>query len=187
MLGFALTPAFVARQPREGGGGGAVNLVAHPTDASQWSYLVATYSGPLGLNAVNGYPGYALRSGGAYFHRAIFHEQAGQSGDEYAITYLVRPGSSGKMRIWAWMPDVGSENNRQRPVASLSGTSGPLSVIENSLMADGVTRKIVATYAQPADGAVKFAIGPASNVVGDDLVVIGVQVESGLVANEFTA
>lgn len=187
MLSIGLTPFFAARQTRQLSVPTVTNLVPSPVDASQWSYLVATYRGPLGLDAVNGYPGHAIESAGAYFHRASYLQTDALLGDAFALTLLVRAGSSGRVRLWVRNLTSGVDRNISGSVDTFAGISGALEVQSNTLLADGLTRAVVATYTAESDGTLDFAIGPHSNVLGEDVVVIGAQVENGLVAHEFTA
>ncbi len=185
MLNFALDFSATSRLSSAAGLPLAVNLVPHPWDVSQWSKLFAVVSGPLGLNAVQGYPGYAIASDGAYFHRAIYLQHSGTTGNTYTVTLLVRAGTSGNMRMWVRNLDTNSESNFSGPLASLSGTDGGLTIVENTVLADGLTHRILANYTQTADGTLEFAIGPFSSTVGEDVIIVGAQVEEGLVAHPF--
>lgn len=184
MLGIGLRPAFAAMD-RRATVPTIVNLVPSPVDASTWSYLVASYTGPLGLSAVNGYPGYAIASGGAYWHRASYLTLSAEAGDSYAITLLLRAGTSGAVRLWVRDLTANVDHDLSGVLETLSGTSGGLSITSNTLMGDGLTRRIVARHDAIAAGTLEFAVGPFSNVVGADVIVIGAQVEEGTEAHPF--
>lgn len=166
----------------------ASNLVpyAQPT-AATWSALSSTGVTDRGALALSYFSGITVASGGADWHRALQLFSI-TSGVSYRISVFVQGGSSERIRIVLRDASGGTETRILGAFGSLNATTtaaGPVSDISETILADGQTKLIEATFAPNFSGTLQFGLGPDSAVSGETVEFLGVQIESGSVATSF--
>jgi hypothetical protein len=163
----------------------ATNLVHEAVaDTPGWSVLNATLT-TLSLGAMGLFPGLAVAGGGEKWHRAQVVTGGWSAGTPLQLSVWYLPGSSGEIMVNIRNVTAGVESVATGPagaVAALSGGAGAISDVRNLVLAGGV-RKVEMTFTPDAaadEG--RLGVGPNSAVAGEDVIVLGAQIEAGDVA-----
>ncbi|WP_417242612.1 phage head spike fiber domain-containing protein [Celeribacter sp.] len=166
----------------------AVNLVpyARPT-AATWSALSPTVVTNRSAPALGYFSGITVASGGADWHRAL-QLLSITSGVSYRVSVFAQSGSSGRMRLVFRDTMSGAETRiigAFGALATSTSAAGSVANISETVLADGQTRLIEATFVPNFSGSVQLGVGPDSAVSGRNVHVLGVQIEAGSTATSF--
>ncbi|RMD92872.1 MAG: hypothetical protein D6811_06090, partial [Alphaproteobacteria bacterium] len=149
-----------------------------------WSALNATLT-DLALGAMGLFPGLQVASGGANWHRAQVVTGAWNAGAPLRLSVWYVAGSSGEIMVNIRNVTAGVESvatGAAGAVAPLSAGAGPITDVANLTLAGGV-QKVEMTFTPDAAAAEgRLGVGPNSTVVGEDVVVLGAQIEEGSAA-----
>jgi hypothetical protein len=167
---------------------GATNLLSRAITSITTGWTLNGASGsPLALNALALFPGVTVTSNGALWHRmAHSDEPAVTNGASYHLRVFLKFGTSGKLMV-TLRNNAASIENR-----FLIDSNGVLSLVSGAFSnialtpvgVDGVYR-LDANFVPSFTGALSFGLGPGSAVVGDSVVVLGAQFETGTVGTSF--
>ncbi|WP_417268641.1 phage head spike fiber domain-containing protein [Celeribacter baekdonensis] len=162
------------------------NLVPYSEDASQWAVVGTTVSGPLGLNALGQFSGYAIASSGSQWHRSTIVELPVLAGEIYSVRLFVRTGTSGSMRIMArYIDTTTTSDNLVGAPGSLPASSGSIALVSDTLREDGLTYEIVFRVTAPRATNFQLGLGPNSNAAGENIIALAAQVELGATATAY--
>ncbi|GEM_PF-307693 len=136
-----------------------------------------------------------VSSGGANWHRRQAPMRAptiAQAGDQRVATVYFRFGTSNSARLVFGTAVSGTAREsvvRIRPSTGpslVNVSAGPVEVLEYKEVGSGV-RKLVAriTYSEAGSGSIQFAFGPDADPSGQNVVILGMQVENGSVPSRF--
>lgn len=161
----------------------ATNLVDHAVaDTTDWSNLLCTVS-TLSLNEMGLFPGLQVASGGATWHRVNVTTGAWTSGTSYRVKAWFKAGSSGRMLLNLRNVDEGNESTVSGNIGAFTvanSSAGTVSSIDEVVLANGV-RVVELTFVPAADTAIgQLGIGPGSNTAGEDVILLGAQIEAGI-------
>lgn len=154
------------------------NLVAYSEDVSTWTGSAGT-SPPLGLNALGRFSGYALISNGESWHRKEFHEFAVVQAEPVCTTIWLRQGSSQSILFRVRDLDAQRSYTYSAALDALPDTMGGHTLFSDTLLADGISRKLTFTTLMDFSGLARMEIGPFSDVAQDDIIILAAQVERG--------
>lgn len=163
------------------------NLALHATDATQYPTLLAQVSPALGINALGRFPGHAIVSDGARFHRVSCALINADQGERLCVTLFARSGTSGQLRLFMRDMATGAIQSLSGPIDALPANVQGIECLSNDVQGDGVTRRIVFRLTSPDTTEIDIALGPFSNVAGEDVTFLGVQVERGDAPTSFQA
>lgn len=167
----------------------ATNLLAQSAIAAPgWTLSGATMTA-LSLAALGVFAGASVVSAGASWHRAM-QNFAVTAGVAYAVTLFYRPGSSGKMTVILKHNASSLSSNIEGAIGGLAVTAtaaGALAGLEERVLADGVTRRLRVVFASGVSGTLSLGAGPFSAVAGQDVILLGAQVEAGTSASAYIA
>lgn len=182
-------PRF-ADDPVSGAGRGlwieaeATNLVSHSI-ASTGTWLNDNCSSvDAGLTTHGPFQGVVVQSSGATWGR-LKQDFTLTTGD-FAVTCYYVPGTSPRVRATISGQGVativgGAHGN----VVTFRSDIGPCSNIEDVVLSDGVTRRLRYVFHSTAEGTFQIGLGPQSAIVGEDIIVLGIQVEQGTTFSSF--
>lgn len=166
----------------------ATNLVHHAVaGAAQWSALGTTHT-QLTLNAFGFFPGMRVASGGANWHRAQTSGGGWSAGAPLTITAFYQAGTSGSASVVLRNNTEGVDSSLSGPVGALTQnvlSAGVFSNISNVSFGGGL--HMVTANMTPGDDAVdtRIGMGPVSSVSGEDIIILGMQLETGTKATSF--
>ena len=162
----------------------ATRVNARPKAASAPWVIEGATATDLTLGALGQFPGIRAASGGQVWHRVGPPRPTLLGGQSYSVTFLYRPGTSGRVRgaVFSSSPSINCGFFGVPGNLSTFQAGGTLSVQSESLMADAVTRRLVLSVTVAANATVSCAIGPDSVTAGQDIIVLACQVETGAVA-----
>lgn len=160
------------------------NLLAASEDISGWSGS-ATMSGPLGLNALGRFTGHALLSNGQDWHRNEMLALTLAQGDMLCTTLWLRPGSANALLFRIRESATLKSHSYSGALDALPLTAGIHQLIADTVLEDGVSRRITLRSTASFDGAATVEIGPYSRVAQQELIVLAAQVERGTHATAY--
>jgi len=141
----------------------------------------------LALNALALFPGVAVTSNGAIWHRLTHtDEPAVTNGASYHLRVFFKFGTSGKLMV-TLRNNASATENRFLIDANgiLSLVSGAFSNIRlTAVGGDGVYR-LDANFVPSFTGALSFGLGPGSATSGESVIVLGAQFEAGTTGTSF--
>ncbi|WP_460273030.1 phage head spike fiber domain-containing protein [Celeribacter sp. ULVN23_4] len=160
------------------------NLLTHArTDlANGWSEG-GTSSTSLALAALGQFDGVSVATEGAGWARLLHSAQpAVTSGTLYSFTLLYRSGTSGRIR-GIFRSSAGDETRFAGEIGDSIGVSssaaGGMTIDDDTLLFDGVTRKLSLSFTPSFTGTLSIGIGPDSATVGETIILLGAQLEEG--------
>lgn len=162
------------------------NLVSHSV-ASTGTWLNDNCSSvDAGLTTHGPFQGVVVQSSGATWGR-LKQEFSLTTGD-FAVTCYYVPGTSPRVRATISRKGVatvvgGAHGN----VVTLRSDIGPCSNIEDVVLSDGVTRRLRYVFHSTAEGTFQIGLGPQSAIAGEDITLLGIQVEHGSTFTSFVA
>lgn len=164
----------------------ATNLVSHSV-ASEGTWLNDNCSSvDAGLTTHGLFQGVVVQSSGATWGR-LKQDFTLTTGD-FAVTCYYVPGTSPRVRATISGQGVativgGAHGN----IVTVRSDIGPCSNIEDILLSDGVTRRLRYVFHSTADGTFQIGLGPQSAIAGEDITLLGIQVEHGSTFTSFVA
>ncbi len=161
------------------------NLIAQSENLGAWGANGAVITGPLGLNALEQFEGFAIASNGNPWHRARALETTATNGDVFSFRLFVRAGSSGKLRIVLWYPATHRGDTFSGPLADMPAHQNGIDLVSNTLHPDGLTRELVLRATVTETGPVEFGLSASSHVAGEDVIVLAAQIETGATASAY--
>jgi hypothetical protein len=167
---------------------GATNLLSRAITSITTGWTQNGASGSdLALNALALFPGVAVTSNGAIWHRLTHtDEPAVTNGVSYHLRVFFKFGTSGKILV-TLRNNAASIENRFMVSASgdISLVSGAFSNITlTALGVDGVHR-LDANFVPGYSGNVNVGLGPGSATSGQSVIVLGAQFETGTMGSSF--
>lgn len=167
---------------------GATNLLSRAITSMSTGWTLNGASGStLALNALALFPGVAVTSNGAIWHRLMHaDEPAVTNGASYHLRVFFKFGTSGKILV-TLRNNASSAEHRflidSNGVISLA--SGAFSnIVLTPLGVDGVYR-LDANFVPSFTGALSFGLGPGSATSGESVIVLGAQFEAGTTGSSF--
>ncbi len=159
----------------------STNLMPYSTaDEDRWSVSGATTSA-LSLAALGRFDGVEIMSKGKSFHRLNSSICQVDVGQPYYLTVFFRPGSSSTGRITMRSSASGYQATLQGTIGNWSQSSasaGTLTILQNDTLYDGTIRLIIQFDALYSD-TYKVGLGPHSTTVGESIILIAMQLETG--------
>ncbi len=131
----------------------------------------------LALGALGIFPGVRVPSSGVVWSR-LKQTCALAAGSAHAVTCFCRPGTSPNLRIA--ITGAGGETHVAGTTDSLTNTRsdlGPCTQIRSTLLKDGLSRMIRFLFTSTVGGNYQIGVGPATTAAGQDVVLLGIQVE----------
>lgn len=169
----------------------ATNLVPYsvPTAANLVTAGTGTTVTNLALNALGLFPGVSVAGAGANWHRARNYNVSFTAGATYTVTVYLRAGTSGaamiSLQIGAAETTVAGTFGSMA-AGTANGGIGTVSGITETVMADGVTRRVRFQFACNTTSASGYiGVGPYSAVAGQTVTYLGAQIETGSTATSF--
>jgi hypothetical protein len=167
---------------------GAVNLADHAAaSAASWSAL-GTGLSQLSLGALGMFPGLRVASGGSSWHRAETTGGGWAANTAHRVSVFYQTGTSGHASVVIRNVTAGADSSLNGPAGALaanSSSAGSVTDIRNAALGGGIYL-VEATFTPAAAAAqCKVGVGPFSALAGEDLVVLGVQLEEGSAATSF--
>ncbi|WP_208347310.1 phage head spike fiber domain-containing protein [Pseudaestuariivita rosea] len=165
----------------------SVNILPHAiATRNSWSRSGATVT-DVSLNALGLFPGVSVISEGQNWHRILDHATLNM-GQAYSVTIYYRAGTSGMAAVT--LKDGGSGAS-----SSVGGTAGALTLDSNAagavtdlaevLLPDAQTYRMRFTYVPNFTGAFNIGFGPNSRTAGEDVILLGMQMEPAVSPSSF--
>jgi len=161
------------------------NLITY-SDASKFGKIGSSaVLTPLTLNALNIFDGCSFASGGVDWHRTNASPISWTSEITYTVSIWYMKGSSDKIRIEGYL-----NSSVNLAIKSYIGSNSFEISVHNSTVTN-VEEKVVGTYQDSnvykltfnvvwaTDVTIPLGVGPSSSVVGEDIIVLGMQIERG--------
>jgi hypothetical protein len=158
--------------------GSATNLLPDTVaNIATWDVSDATLTS-LDLNALGTFPGVRVASVGNTWAR-MRSAFAAISGTSYAVTLFYRAGSAATLRLTVSGLTGGTRRFAGSPgILAPNGTASEvLTDLGQDILADGVTHRLQLRLDANITGSVQIGLGPQSGTVGDDVILLGAQVE----------
>ena len=161
----------------------ATNLLPYSAVAAENWPIVGAANSDLSLNALGIFPGMLVASNGQTWHRAT----AGNvipltNGVTVFFTVYCRPGTSGMFRVEIRNVSAGTGSTISDFIGGSSPTktetAGSISIDSDVLLDDGISRKMVVRFTPNFTGNCQSGAGPASAVAGEDIILLGAQIET---------
>ena len=160
------------------------NLVSHSV-ASTGTWLIDSCSAvDAGLKTHGPFQGVVVQSSGAKWGR--LKKTITISAAIYAVTCFYIVGSSSKVRLA--ISGNGGETHVEGYNSNLVNSRadlGDCTQIEDVLLSDGVTRRIRFLFSSIVEGNFQIGLGPQSTIAGEDIILLGIQVERGTTFSSF--
>jgi hypothetical protein len=170
---------------------GATNLLSRAITSIATGWTLNGASGSdLALNALALFPGVAVTSNGAIWHRLVHADEPSvTNGASYHASVFFKFGTSGKLMLTLRNNANSGESrftiNSEAVVVVLGTGCGSLkNILLTPVGFDGVYRLDV-NLVSNFTGTVSFGLGPGSAVIGESVVVLGAQFETGTVGTSF--
>lgn len=162
------------------------NLLPYSEDVSQWQNEGTMVSGPLNLNANGQFTGYAVSGTGSEWHRTSAVAIPVIEDEVLSARLYLRPGTSNSVRIMARYQDtITSSHNLTGALDSLPTTGGNITLMSNTLLADGISREITLSLVSPRDTTLFLNIGANSAISGETVIILAAQLERGATASPY--
>ena len=162
------------------------NLLIHSSAAvDTWAASSATVS-QLGLNALGQFDGVLCASNGASFHRLIHPAVELEQGETYFLTLWLRPSTSETFRVTFRTTD-GSNATLSGHLGDpkvTSNSAGTLTLIDQHWFPDG-TLRLRLTFIPSATKSHSIGTGPHSATAGEDIIILGMQLEKGTTSTSY--
>lgn len=156
------------------------NLIPYSEDVTQWVNVGTTVTGPLNLNALGWFTGYEIASNGADWHSQIIVSLPAAEDEVFSAKLLLRKGTSQAVRFTVRYSDmITTSQSLYGSLGSLPESSGSITLVSEMLREDGLTYEIVLRITSPRATTLLLRVGPDSDVVGENIVMLAAQVERG--------
>ncbi len=162
----------------------ATNLLSYATAAVGSGWVEGgTSSSNLSLAALDQFAGVSVATQGAGWSRLIHDiDPTVTSGSSYSFTLYYRAGTSGRLR-GIFRSSGGNETRFSAEIGTVpvisSVAAGAMSINEDIMLIDGVTRRLSLTFTPSFTGTLSIGVGPDSTVVGETVILLGAQFELG--------
>ncbi|WP_300515139.1 hypothetical protein [Aliiroseovarius sp.] len=163
----------------------ASNLVHYAVATStDWVNLLCTVT-PQNLGELGVFPGVQAASGGASWHRMNVPLDGWVGGSPLRVRVWFKTGSSGKAIVVFRNVTAGAESSVKGTIGSLAAAAnnaGPITAIAEQAIGDiRVVEFTVTPDAAATSG--QLGVGPNSITPGEDITILGAQVEAGTTAS----
>ncbi len=163
------------------------NILPHAiATRNDWSRSGATVT-DLTLDALGYFPGVSVISGGQNWHRILDHATL-IANQVYAVTMLYRAGSSGMAAVTLKDGTSGAASSISGSIGMLAAenaSAGPVSQLTETLLSDGLTYRCTLLYTPNFSGSFNIGFGPDSKTAGEDVILLGMQMEPASDASSF--
>lgn len=164
-----------------------VNLMSRSAIASGvWIVSGATLT-DLSLGALGFFDGASVVSNGANWHRA-YRNLPLTGGVTYTISLMLQPGASNLLLVQFKNDTTSASTSINGAFGSLdvaSTSAGAATLVEDTLLADATTRRLIIQFTPDADASFGIGLGPYSVVASEDVTLLSCQVEDGLSATSY--
>lgn len=165
------------------------NLMYHSVATTGTWVLNGGSFNDLSLNALGMFPGLRSVSGGAAYHRCNHPGIDLTAGQSYVLTVWMRAGAAQTFRV-ALRTSAGAQTNYGGTFAahgaSSQGGSGHVTLYDMRAFMDGTYRLRLGFVANDST-SYAIGVGPYSDTAGDDLIILGQQLELGSVPSSYIA
>ncbi|OUD10538.1 hypothetical protein BVC71_03315 [Marivivens niveibacter] len=162
------------------------NMLIHSrASVDTWAVSSATVS-QLSLNALGQFDGVLCASNGASFHRLIHPSVELEQGETYCLSLWLRPSTSETYRVTFRTSD-GNSTTLSGTFADAkvsTNTAGALEFIDQHRHSDG-TLRVRLSFVPSATKLHSIGAGPHSVTAGNDIVILGMQLEKGTVPTSY--
>ncbi|MEJ2003136.1 MAG: hypothetical protein P8X51_14665 [Maritimibacter sp.] len=160
------------------------NLVLWPRASSaHWRPVGTTKITDLALNAFRMLQGISVANDGQIWHRAKLSDYSYVAGTTYSASVWYAGGTANNVRMAILDGSAAPITNlalegAPDSIAAVISSGGTISNIRNTALDGGIWR-LTFSFVTTADATAAWGVGPGSTVVGEDVVVLGMQVEMG--------
>ncbi len=160
------------------------NQAYYSTDPASWINNGVTVT-PTGMTELGIFQSVRLASTGQTYHRMNTRRAPSGGNDPITapvvVTFYYRGGTSGKMSVTMYVTDASASSaiyvaSGICGTATTSGTAGTITILKHEYVGSACMLQFYFTPNNTVTGTT-IGIGPYSSVVGEDVIVLGAQVE----------
>lgn len=158
----------------------ATNLITDSVaDENVWTPGGPVTTTQLDLNILDSFKGVRVASGGSTWNRIHPQGVSYTAGETYIVQFWYMAGTSGRVRCELYSATPAMSAQVRGPVGNVATdppTGASLEVVEQIEVVPGV-HKVSLKFVSNYNITASFGVGPDTATVGDDVIVLGMQIE----------